>query len=136
MISRAAAVHRQLSQPGMYSLFISHMHCLLTTFFFFFHHTTCESMCDTLPSSAANQGDNTVLVAQCGTTTPGANKQLLLLDRVLKELYIYIYIYIYATSINSRDYVGRSCSFLVCSLWFEKNKTRLRSAVDVITHLQ
>ena len=24
--------------------------------FFFFHHTTCKSMCDTLPSSAANQG--------------------------------------------------------------------------------
>ena len=30
---------------------------------FFFHHTTYESMCDTLPSSAANQGDNTVSVA-------------------------------------------------------------------------
>ena len=32
-----------------------------------FHHTTCESMCDTLASSAANQGDNTVSVAQGGT---------------------------------------------------------------------
>ena len=30
----------------------------------FFHHTTCESTCDTLASSAANQGDNTVSVAQ------------------------------------------------------------------------
>ena len=28
-----------------------------------FHHTACESTCDTLSSSAANQGDNTVLVA-------------------------------------------------------------------------
>ena len=34
--------------------------------FFFFHHTTCESTCDTLASSAANQGDNTVSVAQGG----------------------------------------------------------------------
>ena len=32
--------------------------------FFFFHHTTCESTCDTLTSSVANQGDNTVSVAQ------------------------------------------------------------------------
>ena len=53
--------------------------------FFFFHHTTCESMCDTLASSAANQGDNTVSVAQGGTATPGATKQLLPLDRVFKR---------------------------------------------------
>ena len=45
-------------------------------------------MCDTLPSSAANQGDNTVSVAQGGTATPGTTKQLLPLDRVLKELYM------------------------------------------------
>ena len=37
----------------------------------------------------------------------------------LKELYIYIYIY--TRSIKSRDYIGRSSSFLVCSLWFLKN---------------
>ena len=35
---------------------------------FFFHHTTCESTCDTLASSAANQGDNTVSVAQDTTS--------------------------------------------------------------------
>ena len=35
-----------------------------------FHHTTSESTYDTLPSSAANQGDNTVSVAQGGTATP------------------------------------------------------------------
>ena len=52
---------------------------------FFFHHTTCESTCDTLTSSAANQGDNTVLVAQGGTATPGATKQLLPPDRVFKR---------------------------------------------------
>ena len=33
-------------------------------YIFFFHHTTCESTCDTLSSSAANQGENTVSVAQ------------------------------------------------------------------------
>ena len=30
--------------------------------YIFFHHTTCEITCDTLASSAANQGDNTVSV--------------------------------------------------------------------------
>ena len=34
--------------------------------YIFFHHTTCESTCDTLVSSAANQGDYTVSVAQTG----------------------------------------------------------------------
>ena len=53
----------------------------------------CESTCNTLPSSAANQGNNTVPVAHGGTATLGATKQLLPLDRVLKELYIYMYIY-------------------------------------------
>ena len=44
---------------------------------FFFHHTMCGSTCDTLASSAAIQGDNTVSVAQGGI------------------LYIYICMYIY-----------------------------------------
>ena len=48
-------------------------------------------MCDTLSSSFANQGDNTVSVAQGGTATPGATKLLLPPDRVFKEIYIYIY---------------------------------------------
>ena len=72
-------------------------------------------MCDTLPSSATNKGDNTVSVAQGGTATPGATKPLLPPDRVLKN-YIYVYMYIHARSINSGDYSGRSSSFLVCSL--------------------
>ena len=50
----------------------------------------CESMYDTLPSSAANQGNNTVLVTQGSTATPGTTKQLLPLDRILKEIYIYM----------------------------------------------
>ena len=36
-------------------------------------------MCDTLTSSAANQGDNTVSVAQGGTATPGATKRVCVL---------------------------------------------------------
>ena len=42
-------------------------------------------MCDTLASSAAIQGDNTVSVAQGGTATPGATEQLLPPDRVFKK---------------------------------------------------
>ena len=41
------------------------------------------------------RGDNTVSVAQGGTATPGAIKQLLPPDRVLRESCIYIYIYVY-----------------------------------------
>ena len=52
---------------------------------YFFHHTTCESTCNTLASSAANHGDNTVSVAQGGTATPGATEQLLPPDRVFKR---------------------------------------------------
>ena len=51
----------------------------------FFHHTTCESTCYILASSAANQSDNTVSVAQAGTATPGATEQLLPPDRVFKR---------------------------------------------------
>ena len=35
-----------------------------SSLYIFFPHTTCESTCDTLTSSAAKQGDNTVSVAQ------------------------------------------------------------------------
>ena len=88
----------------------------------FFHHT-CESTCDTLPSSAANQGDNTVSVAQGGTATPGTTKQLLLLVRVFKRniyLCLYIYIYIYTPDQLKAEITldVRSTSFL-CSLWFK-----------------
>ena len=47
------------------------------------------------PHQPPTWGDSTVSVAQGGTATPGATKQLLPPDRVLRELYIYIYIYIY-----------------------------------------
>ena len=57
-------------------------------FLFYFHHTTCESTCDTLNSLAANQGDNTVSVAQGGTAIPGATKQLLPRHIILLKNYI------------------------------------------------
>ena len=43
-------------------------------YLFFFYHTTCESTCDTLASSDANQVDNTVSVAQGSTATPGVTE--------------------------------------------------------------
>ena len=65
---------------GIYTLFD-----FFNQLYIFFHHTTCESTYDTLASSAANQGDNTVSVAQGGTATPGATEQLLPPDRVFKR---------------------------------------------------
>ena len=67
------------------------------------------------PHQSSTRDDNTVSVAQGGTATPGATKQLFPPDRVSKRI-IYIYIHIYARSIRSRYYIGRSDSFLVCSL--------------------
>ena len=65
-------------------------------YIFFCPHTTCESTCDTLTSSADNQCDNTVSVAQGGTATPGATRQLLPPDTVFKRnIYLYIHIYFF-----------------------------------------
>ena len=49
------------------------------------------------PHQPPTRGDNTVSVARGGTATPGATKQLLPPDKVLRESFIYIYIYIYMT---------------------------------------
>ena len=85
------------------------MNVCICGFAYFFHHTTCESTCDTLTSSAANQGDNTVSVAQGGTATPGATEQLLPPTGYLKEIYIYVY----TRSTKSRLYIGRSFIFIL-----------------------
>ena len=42
------------------------------------------------PHQPPTMGDNTVSIAQGGTATPVATKQLLPPDSVLRELYIYI----------------------------------------------
>ena len=91
-----------------------------------FLHTTCESTCDTLPSSAANQGDNTVLVVQGGTATPATIKQLFPPDRVFK-----INIYLYICQVNWMQTLHWTFVHLhfsaVCDL-----KMHLLLAVDVI----
>ena len=66
---------------------ISHSFCL-PILSFIFMYKVCLSVCLSIyiyiyiTSSAANQGDNTVSVAQGGTATPGATKQFLPTDRV------------------------------------------------------
>ena len=70
------------------------------------------------------KGDNTVSVAQGGTATPGATKQLLPPDRILRELYIYIYIYIYTTDQFRAEtplYVNLHFQSAVCDLKKQKN---------------
>ena len=61
--------------------------------FFFFIIQRVKACVIPCPHQPPTMGDNTVLVAQGNTATPGTTKQLLPLDRVLRELYIYIYIY-------------------------------------------
>ena len=58
-----------------------------------YKHSVYVYTCDTLPSSAANQGDNTVSVAQGGTATPGATKRIYIYAQVHRCLWMYIYIY-------------------------------------------
>ena len=80
-----------------------HTHIYIFVFFFIIQRVKARAIpCLHQPPTS---GDNTVSVAQGGTATPGATKQLLPPDRVLRELYICIYIY--ARSIKSRDYIGR-----------------------------
>ena len=77
--------HRILKENLIYNIYIY-------IYIYIYHHTTCESTYDTLTSSAANQGYNTVSVAEGGTATPGAIMQLLPPDRVFKRnIYLYIH---------------------------------------------
>ena len=66
------------------------------------------------PHQLPTRDDNTVSVAQGDTATPGTTKQLLPPDKVFKRN-IYIYTHTHTRSIKSRDYIGCSSSFLVCS---------------------
>ena len=69
------------------------------------------------PHQPPSRGDNTVSVAQGGTATPGATKQLLPPDRVLRESYIYIYIYT-PNQLNAETTLDVNLHFLsaVCDL--------------------
>ena len=71
------------------------------------------------PHQPPTRGDNIVSVAQGGTATPGATKQLLPPDRVLRDSYIYIYIYIYTPDqLNAETALDVNLHFLsaVCDL--------------------
>ena len=88
------------------------------------------------PHQLPARGDNTVSVAQGSTATPGATKQLLPPDRVLRESYICIYIYT-PDQLNAETTLDVNLHFLsaVCDLK-KQNKTHLLLVVDVITCLQ
>ena len=88
--------------------------------YIYFHHTTCEITC---PHQPPTRGVNKVSVAQSRTATPGANKQLLPPDWILRELYIYIYIYT-PDQYKSRDYIGRQSSFLSVQIVILKKKKK------------
>ena len=79
------------------------------------------------PHQLPTRGDNTVSVAQGGTATPGATKQLLPPDRVFKRI-IYTY-----TPDQLRAEITLDDLFSVLFVIFLK--TRLLSAVDIITRL-
>ena len=89
----------------------------------FFHHTTYES-----PHQPPTRVDNTVSVAQGGTATPGATKQLLQPDRVFKRI---IYIYIYTPDEQKSDIILDIHLHFWCAVC-DFLKTSLISAVDVI----
>ena len=75
-----------------------YVHTHTHIYIFIQHVKACAIPCTYKPPT---RGDNTVSVAQGSTATPGATKQLLSPDRVLREFYIYIYIFI--RQINSEQ---------------------------------
>ena len=64
-----------------------HIYIYIYIHIFFFIIQRVEARAIPCPHQPPTRGDNTVSVAQGGTATPGATKQLLLPDRVLRELY-------------------------------------------------
>ena len=72
----------------------AHFYAYIYTHTFFFIIQRVKARAILCPHQPPTRGDDTVSVAQGGTAIPGTTKQLLLPDRVSRELYIYIYIYI------------------------------------------
>ena len=66
---------------------IDFLHTYTHTYFFFIIQYV-KARAIPYPHQPPSRGDNIVSVAQGGTATPGATKQLLPLDRVLREAYI------------------------------------------------
>ena len=103
-------LHGSVCDSGFHGLYIHQLECLsdesvsmkprvigttVLYIYIFFIIQCVKARAIPCPHQPPTKGDNTVLAAQGGTATPGATKQLLPPDRVLRELYIYIYIYIY-----------------------------------------
>ena len=84
---------------------------------FFFIIQRVKACAIPCPHQPPSRGDNTVSVAQDGTATPGATKQLLPPDRVLRESYIYLYIYT-PDQLNAETILDVNLHFLsaVCDL--------------------
>ena len=74
---------------------VSHVHALVQVLmlqplmYFFFIIQRVKACAIPCPYPLLTRGDNTVSVAQGSTAIPGATKQVLPSDRVLRELYIY-----------------------------------------------
>ena len=95
-------------------------------FFFFFIIQRMKARAIPCPHQLPTRGDNTVSVAQGGTVTPGATKQLLPPVRVLREFYIYIY----ARSIKSRDYINMITIRIIKIARINWNKNSKNSTVN------
>ena len=87
------------------------------------------------PHQPPTRGDNTVSVSQNGTATPGATKQLLPQDRVLRELYIYTPDQLRAETSLDVNLLFSVQFMIKKKKQKKKKKTRLLSTVDVITRL-
>ena len=80
------------THPNIIIIIILYMYIHTYTTFFFFIIQCVKARAIPYPHQPPSRGDNAVSIAQGGTATPGATKQLLPPDRVLRESYIYIYI--------------------------------------------
>ena len=66
----------------------AHTHIYIYIYIFIIQRVKARAI--PCPHQPPSRCDNTVSVAQGGTATPGATKQLLPPDKVLRALYIYI----------------------------------------------
>ena len=82
-----------------------YIYVYIHTYIYFFIIQRVKARALLCPHQPPTRSNNTISVARGGTAPPGATKQHLPPDMVLKELYIYIYIY--DRSIKGIEYIGR-----------------------------